>query len=266
MFKDELDMLEFRLTELEGYDVTHVLVESAQTHRGVAKPLYYAENRNRFVKWNDSILHVVTDLPDAPPWTREHIQRNAAWPVIDAAAGAGDTVLITDLDEIPSSSLMDWRKTTGSRYTVISARMRTCLFAVDWLVPDEVLPPTCVAATVSWLRSQAAKGRGLGEVRDHRGDYFELKDGGWHFSWIGGPEAQREKLLTSTCHTELLGTAEGDLITDGTRYRTGEHEQGHLPVRPVDVDDSWPAAIRERRCPEEWFRPRPVLAPSATRP
>ena len=257
MLKDELDMLAMRLEETAAWPAKTVIVESPVTHRGVAKPLFYAENRSHFAKWNDSILHVVTDLPDAPPWTREHVQRNAAWPVIDAGARPGDTVIIADLDEIPSASLMDWRERTGNKYTVISARMRTTLFAVDWEVPDEVLPPTCVAATVEWLRSRAAKGQGLGEVRDRRGDYFQLREfGGWHFSWLGGPEAQKRKLETSTCHTELIGTREGDMIADGTRYRTGEHAHGHLPVVPVDVDETWPAFIREKRCPAEWFRPR----------
>jgi hypothetical protein len=257
MFNGELDMLEFRLGELEPYgDVRTVLVEAARTHRGVPKPLVYEQNKDRFAKWNDSIVHVVADLPDAPPWTREHAQRGAAWPVIDAAAGPQDSVLITDLDEIPSPSLMDWPKATGYRYSVVAARMRTTLFAVDWEVPDAILPPTCVAATVSYLRLQAAKGKGLGEVRDGRGGYPVLKDGGWHFSWIGGPQAQRRKLEISTCHTELIGTREGDLIADGTRWRTGEHGEGHLPVTPVDVDGSWPAAIREKRVPAEWYRPR----------
>src|SRR5215469_13195817 len=166
MFKDELDMLGMRLEETAGWPVRHVLVESPVTHRGVPKPLYYQENRDRFALWSASITHIVTDLPQNAPWAREHAQRNAAWPVIDAEAQPGDTVIIADVDEIPSPSLLDWRKATGGRHTVISARMRTTLFAVDWEVPDEVLPPTCVAATVEWLRVQAAKGRGLGEVRD----------------------------------------------------------------------------------------------------
>ena len=150
---------------------------------------------------------------------------------------------------------MDWQEATGHRFTVVSARMRTCLFSADWMVPQEHLPPTCVAATVKWLRLQAAKGRGLGEVRDRRSDYPVLADGGWHFSWFGGPGKQREKLLNSTCHVELLGTAEGDLIASGERWRTGRHGEGHLPVVSVDVDETWPRYIFERRCPENWFRP-----------
>ena len=45
MFRDELDMLECRLRELEDVVYRHVLVEAPVTHRGDPKPLYYAENR-----------------------------------------------------------------------------------------------------------------------------------------------------------------------------------------------------------------------------
>jgi len=255
MYRDEADMLAMRLEETAAWPARTVLVESPVTHRGVPKPLHYAASPDRFAQWNDSVVHVVADLPDAPPWVREHAQRDAAWQVIDARAEPGDTVIIADVDEIPSPSLMDWQQVTGGRYTVIAARMRTALFAADWLVPDEVLPPTCVAATVEWLRARAGEGAGLGAVRDRRGEFFQLRDGGWHFSWLGGTEAQQAKLLTGTCHTELLGTEEGALILSGERYRTGRHAGGHLPVVPADVDETWPAFIRERRCPPDWWRP-----------
>ena len=253
MFRDELDMLQCRLEETRVHPVQHVIVESPVTHRGVAKPLHYTQHAGEFEWWQaDQIHHVVTDLPQDSPWAREHAQRNAAWPVIDALAKDGDTVVIGDLDEIPSAALLDWRGPA-----VAAARMRTTLFAVDWEVPDHLLPPTCVVATVRYLRRRAADGFGLAEVRDRRGDYTVIGDGGWHFSWVGGPERQREKLETATCHTELLGTAEGDLIASGERYRTSQ-DGGGLPVVPVDVDGTWPAYIRERRCPANWYRPRIV--------
>lgn len=255
MFRDELDMLECRLEAMRDWPVKHVIVESTQTHRGVPKPLNFDASKERFRPWLDSIIYLVAEPCETDPWAREHSQRNHAWPVIDTLARDGDTVLITDLDEIPSPALLGW-KGPG----VISARMRTTLFAVDWLVPDRVLPPTCVAATAGWLRqSMAMGGMGLAEVRDSRDRWPVLADGGWHFSWTGGPERQRQKLLTATCHTELLGTPEGDMILDGTRYRTSE-DGGGLPVVPVDVTEEWPRYIYERRCPAEWFRPRAEAA------
>lgn len=250
MLKDELDVLEMRLHELADHVDAFVITESACTHRGVPKPLYLAENRERFAKWDSQIIHVVAGLPDDPnPWVREHAQRDAAWlAILKAGARDEDVVLITDADEIPSPSALEWEGPGAA-----SLWMRTTLYAVDWLVPRSYpLPPSAVAATVGFLREQGGR---LGAVRDGRGNYPMITDGGWHFSWLGGPERQLAKLEQSTCHTELLEHPEAELIRSGARYRDGA-SGGGIPVIPVEVDEAWPAWIRERRCPAEWFRPR----------
>ena len=159
-------------------------------------------------------------------------------------------VLIGDVDEIPSRELLE-AAAAGELPEVCAVRMRTFLHAVDWEVPQELVPPQCVIATARYIREH---GGSLAAVRDARLTYPVVADGGWHFSWIGGPAAAKEKLETATCHTELLTNGEGDLIADGTRYRTAENGGG-LPVVPVEVDETWPDWIREHRCPE-WFRPR----------
>ncbi len=252
MFRDELDMLAGRLEHLDSWDTRHVIVEAPVTHRGVPKPLSFAEHKDRFNPWKDRLYHVVAEGLDAPmkPWAREHAQRDAAWPVIAGHATDSDMVLIGDTDEFPSDAAMQWRGPGP-----VAVFMKTFLFAVDWRVPDDHIPPTAVMAPAGWLRR---RGGSLAAARDNRGAYPVIGDGGWHFSWMGGPEVQRRKLLGATCHTELIGTEEGRLIADGTRWRTGRHGAGHLPVVPVDLDESWPgpAFIREKRCPENWWRPR----------
>lgn len=249
MFRDELDMLEMRLHELDGKVDRWVVVESRQTHRGIAKPLVFLENLERFAPWLDRIHHIVADLSGySEPWAAEHAQRDAAWPMIDSQAADDDVVLICDVDEIPSSSALAW-----SGPGAVALWMRTTLYAVDWEVPASYpLPPTAVAATVGHLRQH---GGHLGAVRDQRAAYPVITDGGWHFSWTGGPERQKAKLLTGTCHTELLSHPEANLILSGARYTEGA-SGGGIPVVPVDVDETWPAWIRDRKCPPEWFRPR----------
>ena len=247
MFSNELDMLECRLTELEDYDVTHILVEAPVTHRGVPKPLYYLENRERFARWKDRIRYVPAFLQAlreiSEPWGREHYQRDLA--LTQLRAGPDDLVLVCDVDEIPSRAVLEWPGTEAA-----AVRMRVCIYAVDWEVPQQVLPPQCVVARYGWLA-----GKSLAAVRDARGAYPQIQDGGWHLSWLGGPEKQREKLATATCHTELIGSPEGELIASGQRWRTSQ-DGGGLPVVPVDVDETWPQYVYERRCPGNWFRPR----------
>jgi hypothetical protein len=260
MFWGEFPMLDCRLEALEGHDVRTVLVEAPWTHRGMPKPLLFIPGARDY----PGVIHVVDDWqPDVHSWTNEHHQRNTAWKIIDAEAADDDVVLICDLDEIPSPGLLGFAARWGAEGPglPVSVPMRTFLFAVDWEVKVP-LPPTCVVAPVSYLRKRAANGEYLAEVRDGRGNYLLFANGddpadkgGWHFSWCGGPERQRVKLETATCHTEILSTPEADLIRSGARWRSRE-DGGGLPVVPVDVDETWPAYVHERRCPPEWFRPR----------
>ncbi len=268
MFKDEAAMLECRLEAFAGFEdqAVHVAVESPWTHRGVPKPLLLSRDWAALaIKHPGARFRHVTDdfAPDPDPWVPEHHQRNSAWPVVDAEAADTDVVLICDLDEIPSPGLLAFAARWGTEGmgVPVAVPMRTFLFAADWEVKVP-LPPTCVLAPVSWLRKRAQAGEYLAEVRDGRQDYLlygNMDDpadlGGWHFSWCGGPEAQAAKLDTSTCHTEILSTPEAALIRSGARWRSAE-DGGGLPVVPVDVDETWPAYVHERRCPPSWFRPR----------
>jgi Glycosyltransferase family 17 len=254
MLAGETDTLAMRLAETAGLVHHHVAVQAPVTHRGVAKSVLSADDLRAAGARKGTVTLVTTQLPQHPdPWVLEHAQRDAAWRTLSARAADDDWVLICDADEIPSASLITALETVP--VPVVSVRMRTALYAVDWLVPDELTPPTCVAARMGWLRLRALEGKGLAWVRDHRADYLEVGDGGWHFSWIGGPEAQARKLTETTCHTEILGTPEAHLILSGARYRDGT-DGGGLPVKPADVDGTWPAWIRDRKCPATWFRPR----------
>ena len=245
MFCDELAMLDVRLAETEGLIDWHIVVESDMTHRGVPKPLHLMPLEPAQLRYVRAYLSA-----DAEPWANEHAQRDAAWPLIDARAADDDWVLISDVDEIPSPSLLV-RLANGELPDPCAIRMRVFLYAVDWEVPQQHLPPQCVAATVGYIR---AHGGSLAVVRDGRASYPEVGDGGWHFSWLGGPDAQRLKLHEKTCHTELLSLPVRYVIESGACYATGA-DGGGLPVRPVTVDDSWPAMIQDRRVPPEWFRP-----------
>jgi glycosyl transferase family 17 len=267
MYRDEAAMLEMRLEAFSGLDqVRHVLVEAPWTHRGISKPLHFdqllhpADPGFIAAYLDDTRISPVVDdwAPDlADPWVNEHHQRNAAWKVIGREAGDEDWVLICDVDEIPNREFLRMLDTRSAGWQVLGVPMVTYLFAVDWEVTDRRVQhtATCVAARAGFLRDQAADGCYLAEVRDQRGAWPLLTwAGGWHFSWAGGPQAQAVKLDTATCHTEILRTPEAALIRSGNRWRSAENGGG-LPVKPVTVDQTWPAYIHERRCPPEWFRP-----------
>ena len=244
MLRDELDMLECRLTEMQDYDVTHVIVESLITHRGETKPLHYAENQERFRSWKGRIRNVTVPRsvfrPDAGFWEREHVQRNMAWLAMEPEPD--DLVLVSDVDEIPSGTVLEHRPLTAA-----VLMQRVACFAVDWVLqaPD----PTGVL-----VRAGPLNGRSLAEIRDNRGMFPSIPDAGWHLSWLGGPEAIGQK-VAAHCHQEcdevlLAG------VRDHALYERGQSIWPGVSLIPAEVDKTWPRYVYERRCPESWFRPR----------
>jgi hypothetical protein len=138
----EPDMLECRLTELEGCVDYHVIVEGTLTFQGEEKPLAFKRDCDRYARWLDRVIYVEvtpsTVFPGKQPgdaWAREHYSRQS---VVDGLAQArlGDIVMHGDVDEIPTpaavASLLENPIPHPHRL-----RARWCDFAVDWLMPPE---------------------------------------------------------------------------------------------------------------------------------
>jgi hypothetical protein len=245
MINDELDVLECRLYELEDVPgLTHVLVEADVDHQDHPKPYHLTNNLDRFAQWKDRMIVVrATGLPDAAshpnPWAREHAQREHIGRGLKDAA-ATDVLIQSDLDEIPTSLVVRNLRPRG----FVALEQRCFSMAVDWQHPEPWRGP--VATTVGNVQSFA-------RMRDARMFAPALPNAGWHLGWLGGPDAQLRK-LGSFCHPEIAAWTR-DGIVENRFLRDGWHVDGKKLI-PVDVDETWPRWISERRCPESWFRPR----------
>lgn len=243
MLGDELDILECRLRELEEVpDLVHVLVEAAVTHRGNPKPYYFAENQERFSAWRERIIRVMVpegELPTDPdPWSREYAQREFAKEGLREAK-RGDIILHGDADEIPNVAALR----ENPAYPV-AFQMRLCQYAVDWVHP---LP---------WhgtIRTRYGTFNSFAHLRTMRNSLTPLPNAGSHLSWMGGTETHIRKLGLH-CHLEMTQATE-EALRSGQWLREGIHSDGHK-LNAVDVDDTWPRWVHERKCPENWFRPR----------
>ncbi len=249
-FFNELDMLQMRLEEI-GDAVDHVVAVEADTdHQGHPKPYILTENLDRFDQWKDKLTVVrATDLPTTggpqEAWSREIGQRDAITPALAALdLGPDDIILHGDVDEIPRAVVARNIRPRG----FVTLLQRGHFWAVDWLYPP------------GWEGTVAARVRDIttfGQMRNTRRQNPTrqcIPDAGWHFSWVGGDEANRVK-LNAFCHPETI-PAIGEAIDRGSLLRTqGIHSDGTV-MEPVDVDASWPAFIFERRCPDSWWRER----------
>ena len=107
IFHNELPMLNFRLHELNESVDYFVLVEARTTFNGQKKPLYYKDNKSKFSKFNDKIIHVEVDIPeDLNSWDSQFFQRNQILQGV-SEFDDDDLVLLSDVDEIPETGALN---------------------------------------------------------------------------------------------------------------------------------------------------------------
>lgn len=256
----ELEMLQMRLEEMSPAVDYFIAVEADVDHQDHPKPYHISDNIDRFAAWADKLIVVkATGLPthadDPDPWARELAQREYVKDGLTELHERGidlgpDTVILHgDVDEICRPLFVRNCHPAGVEFVSFGQRM--FCFAVDWQHPD--MWCGTVAATLRQIVQIGAKPFQKLRNTRNRNHIVLLGDSGWHFSWLGGKQVTLNK-LNSFCHPEI---AERTLVGLNSELylREGLHVDGRRQI-PVEVDDTWPRMIVERRCPETWFRPR----------
>lgn len=210
-FFNELELLDIRLNILNDYVDKFVLVEAVKTFSNKDKELYYQNNKERFKKFEDKIIHVIVD--DFPKtdnaWVIESHQRNAISRGLTQCKD-DDTIIISDLDEIPNhKAILRYKNRPGikafkqkvfwyylnnlSTDTWYHAKM--CSYKDfkhaldDWNEYSEYLPREGNSGTTASKIRMCKK-------------YKVIKNGGWHFSYLGSAEQIALK-IKSFSHQEF---------------------------------------------------------------
>lgn len=244
IFFKELDLLEIRLHELYDKVDFFILCEATRTFQDRLKPLVFRENRHRFARFLDKIIHVVVeDMPEGgESWGREHFQRAAIRRGL-VGLDAEDIVIVSDLDEIIRAGTID------------ILQSRSGYFMIDMPMYQFYLN-TC-AIPEGWNKAFAYSFRlddrigDFGMVRVQQEETFQkfvsesckVEKGGWHFTYIGGAESVREK-LSAYSHT---GGHYEAMLADGSieqQMVTGLQVGGGAITRLHLIDDSFPRHVR----------------------
>lgn len=212
----ELDILEIRLGALADVVDVHVIAESTLTYSGDPKPLYYAENAERFAPWADQIRYVpVYDSPggqgdaanphlltgcDSPRWRRENHQRDALARAIDDMAD-DDLVILSDVDEIPRPEVVEQARgllfhPQGPQIVRPALALNMYYANWRWVMPCVVICRFMTGRALRALGPEAARqqpGQAFGSFEPGGGE-------GWHFSYTGGVDAIRYKLRSAAHH------------------------------------------------------------------
>jgi beta-1,4-mannosyl-glycoprotein beta-1,4-N-acetylglucosaminyltransferase len=221
IFFNELDLLEIRLHELQHVVDKFVLVEANRTFQNNAKPYYFEENKDRYAQFLNKIIHIKLDkyptffpvLNPFSPWKLEFFQRNA---IVKGLVNCkpDDTILISDVDEIPRASVLHEYVNRGVNQ-VYGLKMDMFMYFLNNQVVYDggsnmtmeeskdgiwhcsaLLPYKLLTKKPNRFRKIIMRTKRRGEV------YKIIPNAGWHFTYIGGVRKIIEK-IEAFSHTEF---------------------------------------------------------------
>ena len=239
LFFNELEMLDIRLAELYDKVDYFVLVESTETFQGNLKPLYFAENKERYAPYLDKIIHVVIDehFETKDPWQREYYQRDQ---ILRGLKGCRrqDVIIVSDADEILRKNKIDALLPSLQKAEILSCQQKMYLFYLNR--PTRNMWNGSMVTTYGQLKKTKPhilrKMRNLSPSklkRFHIRNALSLKNMGWHFNSLGGFDRYLTKLKAFS-HTEC--TIPKDL----------EEMRKHLcDVDTCEIDDTYPQLITQ---------------------
>lgn len=243
-YDPEPELLEIRLHELSDIVDYFVLVEAPVTHSGKPKPLYFQENKKRFEKFLDRIVHiVVTDFPPADmtklgeSWKYERHQRDAiARGLLNARDE--DIVITSDLDEIPRAKTL---KAYDPSMGLVGLNLSMHSY---WL---NMVNRETEYAWAKVLPFGMAKNMTHCQIRYTFGHQI-IPNGGWHFSYMGGPKEVVNK-IESFAHQEynLPRCKDEKAIRERMEHGIDPHERA-VKYKVEDLDQTYPAHVLENTC------------------
>ena len=227
MYFDEEVVLDLRLNTLNKYVDYFVIVESKFTHRGEQRNLKF--NHKKFEKFKNKIIYkVFTNPPEGieiindddsekvrgnkyimNAIKRENSQRNFIEEGLHDAE-QDDIILISDVDEIPNLTKIDFNKVNEK---ILMFRQDMFYYKFNLKLPEVIWTGTkgCRKKDLlnpQWLRN--VKDRKYSKLRldilFSNKKYNSIKfidNGGWHFTNIKSPEEIHHKLKSYLHHIEF---------------------------------------------------------------
>lgn len=192
-FFNELDLLEIRLATLSPVVDKFVLVEAGKTQTLKDKPFYFNENKARFSKYLDKIVHVMlNEYPsnEGNLWAMENFQRNAIKKGLEEIKDLqpSDFVMISDVDEIPEPRIVRTVERYMSETSCLAVDMSFHAYFANLVSPNKGWIGTVV------VRKETLDVIDPQDIRNIKDQCPRVENAGWHLSWLGGWERAYEKL------------------------------------------------------------------------
>lgn len=259
-FFNELDILEIRLNALDPYVDLFILSEATKTFSGLDKPLYYAENKDQFAKFNHKIIHnVVEDNTDSNlhPYQRDIFQKDSIKQVVMQYASEDDVIIWSDVDEIPNPDAIEEVESYFEPNTIFHFAQDNCIGYLNLVETTGQIR----AMTPDWDYDDYPKWLGskmfdksilekytMSELRSKqdRESNSRISPGGWHWSYVGSDGLSVEDRIIK----KLECAAHLESNTDSIRKNVSKIKDNRDPIgrdyalyKVMDIDDSYPEYI-----------------------
>ena len=262
-FFNELDILELRLNILYDTVDYFIIVESNLTHSGQNKPFYFEENKNRFSKFLDKIISYkiydnpsdFVNLPNTEDtelqkiygfmkttkrfnpyfqadYGRDYFQKESVRrPLVNCEEN--DIIIISDADEIPDPKVLKQLDKLDLNNTIYSLNQTMYYFYLNVLKEN------------AWCGSKMGmyknmKKYSFNEIRGDSSLSSVITKAGWHFSFMGGEEMVKNKMLSYSAR---------DMVDQNVLSKIKINMENNIDpyfrhaLSKVEIDDSYPQYI-----------------------
>lgn len=229
IYSGEREILDIRLNELKGLNMYHVIVQATKTFT-------YNDRSVDIVEGGNIINIVVEDLPeDLDTWGRETFQRNAIMRGL-ASAKNFDIVMISDVDEIPRKSAVEYYTHSMG---LSSLRMDVFWYKLNCLAESQTWIATKILPYWALLLSTPDKVRASGYPT-------VIPDSGWHFSYAGDENFIINK-LESYSHIEKNIAKFKDKNKLKNKIEIGESLWDENKFQFIRIDETFPKYVQENQ-------------------
>ena len=243
-FWKELDLLEIRFNILDLYVDYFILVESHQTFSGNPKPLYYEENKERYAKWKDKIIHIVVpNIETQNLFERHYLCYEAIENKLLEMGQPDDIAFCSDLDEFWNPEVLKLADDD-----IHSLEMLNYSYWLNYLSNEQ------------WIGSLMSPIKNI--YVGYNKDYRSIKPNiisnmGWHFSNQGGVDMIISKLQDYDHANDVLPLAQYEGYGIKARMDAGYDFLGRelnyqgKPFEFIEDDSQLPRYLLENR--DKWI-------------
>ena len=235
-FFNELELLELRMEILDKHVDHFVIQEATTTFSGKKKPLHFHDNRHKFKKWEHKIIHGVfmDDDDHWNHWDRDKLHKNAMAHLLTDCSD-DDRILTSDVDEIPNFDTTHVGRLDKDTLYHMMQNMyyyhMNCLKETGWF-------------GTKMCSYKMFKKHNFDGLRNMKDVGIQIPNGGWHFSFLGGPDRVKHK-IESWGHQEYNNDFIKENVEDNIKNGRDIFYRPGSTFDKVEIDETFPQYLRD---------------------